>query len=104
MPYGSNHNPLLWMVARIVWYKIVHVDDFILSLLRLYLFLFRTFIYGFRYLFIGLAGKVADMSATCRPDSQKSALLADSAKSCRHKFVPDTFFCVGVCRLSPNFL
>jgi hypothetical protein len=26
-----------------------------------------------------LAGKVADMSATCRPDSQKSALLADSA-------------------------
>jgi hypothetical protein len=51
-----------------------------------------------------LAGKVADMLATCRPDSQKSALLADSAKSCRHKFIPNTFFCVGVCRLSPNFL
>jgi hypothetical protein len=51
-----------------------------------------------------LAGKVADMSAICRPDSQKSVLLADSAKSCRHKFFPDTFFCVGDCRLSPNFL
>ncbi len=35
------------MVARIVWYKIVHVRDFILSLLRLYLVFFRTFIYGF---------------------------------------------------------
>jgi len=34
------------MVARIVWYKIVHVGDFILSLLRLYLVFFRTFIYG----------------------------------------------------------
>ena len=42
-----------------------------------------------------LAGKVADMSATCRPDSQKSALLADLAKSCRHNFVPDTFFVSG---------
>ena len=51
-----------------------------------------------------LAGKVADTSATCRPDSQKSALLADSAKSCRHKFVPNTFFCVRDCQLSPNFL
>jgi hypothetical protein len=28
------------MVARIFWYKIVHVGDFILSLLRLYLFFF----------------------------------------------------------------
>ena len=37
------------MVARIVWYKIVHVGNFILSLLRLYLYIFRTFIYGFRY-------------------------------------------------------
>jgi len=53
---------------------------------------------------IFLAGKVADMLATCRPDSQKSALLADLAKSCRHKFVPDTFLCVGVCQISPNFL
>ena len=42
-----------------------------------------------------LAGKVAVMSATCRPDSQKLALLADSAKSCRHKFVPDIFFVSG---------
>jgi len=41
------------MVARIVWYKIVHVGDFILSLLILYLF-FHTFIYGFLYL--GLRG------------------------------------------------
>ena len=36
----KSYNPLLWMVARIVWYKIVHVGDFILSLLRLYLFFF----------------------------------------------------------------
>jgi len=43
-----------------------------------------------------LAGKVANMSATCRPDSQKSALLANAAKSCRHKFVPDTFLCRGL--------
>ena len=47
------------------------------------------------FLVLILAGKVADMSATCRPDSQKSALLADSAKSCRHNFVPDTFFVSG---------
>jgi len=46
----KSYNPLLWMVVRIVWYKIVHVGDFILSLLRLYLYIFRTFIYGFRYL------------------------------------------------------
>jgi hypothetical protein len=46
--YGSNHNPLLWMVARIFSYKIVHVvGDFILSLLRLYLCFFRTFFYEF---------------------------------------------------------
>jgi len=43
----KSYNPLLWMVARIFWYKIVHVGDFILSLLRLYLVFFRTFIYGF---------------------------------------------------------
>jgi hypothetical protein len=29
--------------------KIVHVGDFILLLLRLYLYIFRAFIYGFRY-------------------------------------------------------
>jgi hypothetical protein len=47
-------------------------------------------------LVVCLAGKVANMLATCRPDSQKSALLADLAKSCRHKFVPDTFFVSGI--------
>jgi len=47
---------------------------------------------------------VGDMSATCRPDSQKSANLADRPSTSRHKFVPDTFFCVGDCQLSPNFL
>jgi hypothetical protein len=36
----KSYNPLLWMVARIVWYKIVHVGDFTLSLLILYLFFF----------------------------------------------------------------
>ncbi len=34
------YNPLLWMVARIVWYKIFRVGYFILSLLRLYLLFF----------------------------------------------------------------
>ena len=51
-----------------------------------------------------LAGNVADMSATYRPDSQKLAHLADGPPTSRHKFVPDTFFCVGDCRISPNFL
>ena len=37
-----------------------------------------------------LSGNVADMSATCWPDSQMSALLADTALSCRHKIDPDT--------------
>ena len=45
----KSYNPLLWMVARIFSYKIVHVGDFILSLLRLYLVFFRTFIYRFLY-------------------------------------------------------
>ena len=40
----QGDNPLLWMVARIFWYKIVHVGDFILSLLRQYLFFF-SYIY-----------------------------------------------------------
>ena len=35
------------MVATIFSYKIVHVGDFILSLLRLYLCFFRTFFYEF---------------------------------------------------------
>jgi hypothetical protein len=41
-----------------------------------------------------LAGNVADMSATCWPDSQMSALLAD------HKTDPDTAFS---CRGWPAF-
>ena len=41
------YNPLFRMVARFFSYIIVHVGDFILSLLRLYLCFFRTFIYGF---------------------------------------------------------
>jgi hypothetical protein len=44
-----------------------------------------------------LAGNVADMSATCRPDSQMSALLADTALSCRHKIDPDTTFSCRGC-------
>ncbi len=44
-----------------------------------------------------LAGKAADMSATCRPDSQMSALLADIPLSWRHKTNPDTvFLCPGL--------
>jgi hypothetical protein len=50
-----------------------------------------------------LAEKVADMSATCRPDSQMSALLAKMPLSRRHNFDPDTFFCVGICRHPPKF-
>jgi len=42
----KSYNPFLWMVARIFSYKIVHVGDFILSHLSLYLCFFRTFIYG----------------------------------------------------------
>ena len=47
-----------------------------------------------------LAGNVADMSATCRHDSQMSALLANMALSCRHKTDPDTTF---LCRGWPTF-
>ncbi len=54
-------------------------------------------------LMVTLADKVADMSATCRPDSQMSALLAEMPLSRRHNFDPDTFFCVGICRHPPNF-
>jgi hypothetical protein len=48
----------------------------------------------------GLAGNVANMSPTCRPDSQMSALLADMALPCRHKIDPDTTFS---CRGWPTF-
>jgi hypothetical protein len=47
-----------------------------------------------------VAGNVANMSATCQPDSQMSALLADTALSCRHKIDPDTTF---LCREWPTF-
>jgi hypothetical protein len=43
----KSYNPLFRMVARIFSYIIVHVGHFILSLLRLYLYFFRTFIYWF---------------------------------------------------------
>ena len=49
-------------------------------------------------------GKSSTCRRHCRPDSQKSAHLADRPPTSRHKFVPDTFFCVRDCRLSPNFL
>ena len=52
---------------------------------------------------VSLAEKFADMLATCRPDSQMSALLAEMPLSRRHNFDPDTFFCVGICRHPPNF-
>jgi hypothetical protein len=38
------YNPLFRMVARIFWYKNAQVGNLILSLLRLYLVFFRTFI------------------------------------------------------------
>ena len=51
-----------------------------------------------------LSGNVADMSATCRPDSQMSALLADTALSCRRKIDPDTTFsCQGWPTCTPFF-
>jgi hypothetical protein len=53
----KSYNPLLWMVARIRSYKIVHVGDFLLSHLRLYLCFFRTFIYGFLHTW-GLGGNL----------------------------------------------
>ncbi len=48
-----------------------------------------------KILFNFLAEKVADMSATCRPDSQMSSLLAKMPPSRRHNFDPDTFFLSG---------
>ena len=54
-----------------------------------------------------LAGNVADMSATCRPDSQMLAHLADMPLLWRHKIDPDTtFLCLGLtflCRGLPTF-
>ncbi len=51
-----------------------------------------------------LAGNVTDMLATCRPNSQMSALSADTALSCRHKTDPDTaFLCWGWRTFTPFF-
>jgi hypothetical protein len=50
----------------------------------------------------GLAGKVVNMSATCCPDSQMSAHLADMPLPWRHKIDPDSPFFVGDCQHSPN--
>ncbi len=47
-----------------------------------------------------LAGKVANMSAICWPNSQMLALLADIPLSWRHKINPDTVF---LCRGLPTF-
>jgi hypothetical protein len=47
--------------------------------------------------FLGLAGKVADRSVTCRPNSQMLALLADIPLSWQHNTNPDTvFLCWGL--------
>ena len=53
----KSYNLLLWMVARIFSYKIVHVGNFMLSHLRLYLCFFRTFIYRFLHTW-GLGGNL----------------------------------------------
>ncbi len=47
-----------------------------------------------------LAGKVANMLATCWPDSQMFALLANTPLSWQHKTDPDTVF---LCRGLPTF-
>ena len=52
-----------------------------------------------------LAGNVASMSATCHPDSQMSALLANIFLLWQHKTYPDTVFsCWGLPTLTPFFL
>ncbi len=53
--------------------------------------------YGNKMLRAVLAGKVANMSATCWPDSQMSAFLANIPLSWQHKTNPDTvFLCRGL--------
>ncbi len=52
-----------------------------------------------------LAGNVGNMSATCCPDSQMSALLADISLSRRHKTDSATvFLCRGLPTFTPFFL
>ena len=51
---------------------------------------------------MGLAGNVANMLATCRPDSQMLAhYFADMPLSWQYKIDPDTHFCVGDGQHSP---
>ncbi len=58
-----------------------------------------------RWLMLSLSGNVGNMSATCRPDSQMSALLADISLSWRYKTIPDTvFLCRGLPTFTPFFL
>jgi hypothetical protein len=47
-----------------------------------------------------LAGNVANVSATCQPNSQMLAILANTALSCQHKTDPNTAF---LCRGWPTF-
>ena len=50
----------------------------------------------------GLAGNVANMLATCRPDSQMLAhYFSDMPLSWQYKIDPDTHFCVGDGQHSP---
>jgi hypothetical protein len=53
----------------------------------------------------GLAGNVANMLATCRPDRQMWALLANISLLWQHKSDPDTvFLCWGLPTFTPFFL
>jgi hypothetical protein len=51
-----------------------------------------------------LAEKVANMSATCRPDSQMSAHLAKMPLSWQHNFDPDTFLVSEFANIHQFFL
>jgi len=45
---------------------------------------------------VSLAGKVADMSATCRPDSQKSAHWPTGTRQADTNSFPTHFFVLGI--------
>ena len=51
-----------------------------------------------------LAEKVADMSATCRLNSQMLAHFAQMPLSWQHNFDPDTFFVLGFADINPFLL
>ena len=72
---------------RIVWQERVKVT--------------RSFYFGAP---IGLAEKVADMSATCCHDSQMSAHFAQMPLLRRHNSDPDTFFVSGLTGINQIFL